>query len=219
MREQLERQAGVLRSLAIYYAPGRVRRLSRFYAPFIRPGDLCFDVGAHVGNRVAAWRRLGARVVAVEPQSHLHGWLRRLYGRSPDVTLVPFAVGAAPGTAVLRHDPRNPTVSSLSDEWIAAVGRDPSFAGVSWWAAETVPVTTLDALIAQYGRPVLCKIDVEGFEAEVLRGLGQPLPVIAFEYIPAAMSVAANCLAELARLGAYEFNWFSGCLLYTSRCV
>ncbi|CUS04949.2 conserved protein of unknown function [Candidatus Promineifilum breve] len=210
MREQLERQAGVLRSLAIYYAPGRVRRLSRFYAPFIRPGDLCFDVGAHVGNRVAAWRRLGARVVAVEPQSHLHGWLRRLYGRSPDVTLVPFAVGAAPGTAVLRHDPRNPTVSSLSDEWIAAVGRDPSFAGVSWWAAETVPVTTLDALIAQYGRPVLCKIDVEGFEAEVLRGLGQPLPVIAFEYIPAAMSVAANCLAELARLGAYEFNWFSG---------
>ena len=90
MREQLERQAGVLRSLAIYYAPGRVRRLSRFYAPFIRPGDLCFDVGAHVGNRVAAWRRLGARVVAVEPQAHLHGWLRRLYGRSPDVTPVSY---------------------------------------------------------------------------------------------------------------------------------
>nr|HMT20580.1 hypothetical protein [Promineifilum sp.] len=65
---QIERQAGVLRSLAIYYAPGRVRRLTHFYTPFIRPDDLCFDVGAHVGNRIAAWRRLGARVVAVEPQ-------------------------------------------------------------------------------------------------------------------------------------------------------
>lgn len=210
MRELLGRQVGVLRSFAIYYAPGRVRRLSRFYAPFIRPGDLCFDVGAHVGNRVAAWRRLGARVVAVEPQPHLHGWLRRLYGRSSGVTLVPAAVGAAPGEAPLRHDPRNPTVSTLSEAWITAVSRDPSFAGVRWRAADTVAVTTLDALIAQYGRPVLCKIDVEGYEAEVLRGLSVPLPVVSFEYIPAAMSVAADCLAALARLGEYEFNWFVG---------
>jgi FkbM family methyltransferase len=206
----LERQAGVVRSLAIYYAPGRVRRLSRFYASFIRPGDLCFDVGAHVGNRVAAWRRLGARVVAVEPQAHLNDLLRRLYGRAPDVTLVRAALGAAPGEATLRHDPRNPTVSTLSDNWLAAVGRDPSFAGVRWRAAETVPVTTLDALIAQHGQPALCKIDVEGYEAEVLRGLNRPLPVISFEYIPAAIGVAADCLTELVRLGEYEFNWFVG---------
>lgn len=206
----LERQAGVLRSLAIYYAPGRVRRLSHFYAAFIRPGDLCFDVGAHVGNRVAAWRRLGARVVAVEPQSHLYGWLRRLYGRGEQVTILPLAVGAAPGEAVLHGDPRNPTVSTLSDEWRAAVGRDSSFAGVRWRAAETVAVTTLDALIGQYGRPALCKIDVEGFEAEVLRGLSAPLPVISFEYVPAAIGVAVACLAELGRLGEYEFNWFVG---------
>lgn len=210
LRERLERQAGALRSLAIYYAPGRVRRLSRFYAPFIRTGDLCFDVGAHVGNRVAAWRRLGAKVVAVEPQAHLHGWLRRLYGRSPGVALVPAAVGAAPGEAMLRHDPRNPTVSTLSEEWIAAVSRDPSFAAVNWRSAAAVPVTTLDALIAEYGRPVLCKIDVEGYEAEVLRGLHTPLPVVSFEYIPAAIGVAADCLDELARLGDYEYNWFTG---------
>ena len=210
MREDLERQAGVLRSLAIYYAPGRVRQLSRFYAQFIDPGDLCFDIGAHVGNRVSAWTGLGANVVAVEPAAHLMVWLRRFYGRSPRVALVQAAVGAARGAATLRHDPRNPTVSSLSESWITAVSHEPSFGGVRWRVAETVEVTTLDALIAQYGVPNLCKLDIEGYEAEALRGLSRPLPVVSFEYIPAALDVARNCLARLAELGAYEFNWFPG---------
>lgn len=210
MRDGLERRIGLWRSLAIYYAPGRVRRLSRFYAQFIRPGDLCFDVGAHVGNRVAAWLRLGAHVVAVEPQAHVMDWLARRYGRANGVSLVRAAAGASPGTAVLRHDPRNPTVSTLSEEWIAAVGQDATFAGVRWRAAEPVAVTTLDALIAAHGHPALCKIDVEGYEAEALRGLSQPLPIVSFEYIPAAIDVARACVERLTGLGEYEFNWFPG---------
>lgn len=210
MREKIERQFGVARSLAIYYAPGRIRRLCRFYESLLSPGDLCFDIGAHVGNRTVAWLRLGARVVAVEPQAHLLDWLRRLHGRSPALTTVRAAVGSVPGTATLRHDPRNPTVSTLSEEWIKAVRRDPSFGGVRWRTAERVAVTTLDALIAEYGRPVLCKIDVEGYEAEALRGLSQPLPIVSFEYIPAAMNVAHACLDQLTSLGAYHYNWFEG---------
>ncbi len=206
----LDDTLGLLRSLAIYYAPGRVRRLAQFYAPFIHPGDLCFDVGAHVGNRVAAWTRLGARVVAVEPQPHIMNWLRRRYGRAPGVTLVEAAVGAAPGRAILRHDPRNPTVSSLSAEWIAAVGRDPSFGGVRWREAGVVEVATLDVLIAGYGQPALCKLDVEGYEAEALRGLSAALPLVSFEFIPAAIGVAHDCLARLGELGTYVYNWFPG---------
>ena len=206
----LGRTVGLWRSLAIYYAPGRLQRLRRFYAPLIRPGDLCFDIGAHVGNRVAAWTRLGARVVAVEPQAHLMVWLRRRYGRVPGVTLIEAAVGAAEGAATLHLDPRNLTVASLSPDWIATVGRDVAFSRVRWRAAEPVRLTTLDALIAAHGRPALCKIDVEGFEAEVLRGLSQPLPLVSFEYLPATITVAHTCLEQLAALGEYEFNWFPG---------
>lgn len=206
----LGRTVGLWRSLAIYYAPGRLQRLRRFYAPLIRPGDLCFDVGTHVGNRVAAWTRLGARVVAVEPQAHLMVWLRRRYGRVPGVTLIEAAVGAAEGAATLHLDPRNLTVASLSPDWIATVGRDVAFSRVRWRAAEPVRLTTLDALIAAHGRPALCKIDVEGFEAEVLRGLSQPLPLVSFEYLPATITVAHTCLEQLAALGEYEFNWFPG---------
>ena len=206
----LGRTVGLWRSLAIYYAPGRLQRLRRFYAPLIRPGDLCFDIGAHVGNRVAAWTRLGARVVAVEPQAHLMVWLRRRYGRVPGVTLIEAAVGAAEGAATLHLDPRNLTVASLSPDWIATVARDVAFSRVRWRAAEPVRLTTLDALIAAHGRPALCKIDVEGFEAEVLRGLSQPLPLVSFEYLPATITVAHTCLEQLAALGEYEFNWFPG---------
>ena len=58
-----------IRSLRIYYGDRRrAAAMDRLYGNFVRPGDLVFDVGAHVGDRVASFRRLGARVVAVEPQ-------------------------------------------------------------------------------------------------------------------------------------------------------
>lgn len=211
----LREQVGVLRSVLIYYGvPGRIGRITRFFAPFIRPGDLCFDVGAHVGNRIAAWRRLGARVVALEPYPLLASWLERLYGRDSNVTILPLAVGAAVGTAPLYLDATNPTVSTLSTDWMAAIQQDPSFAGVRWQQATAVPLTTLDALIDQYGLPVFCKIDVEGYEWEVLRGLSRPLPALSLEYIPATIEDTFRCLQRLEQLagkhGRYEFNYFVG---------
>jgi hypothetical protein len=67
-------------------------------------------------------------------------------------------------------------------------------------------VTTLDALIEQHGLPRFCKIDVEGFEAEILRGLSQPIPLLSFEYVPAAIAIACEAVGLLAALGPYRFN-------------
>lgn len=202
---------GLLRSLLLYYGvPGRYGRMRRFYRQFIQPGDLCFDVGAHVGNRIRVWLALEARVVAVEPQPLMMVWLQRLYGRHQRVTLVPEAVGAAPGQATLHVSGRTPTVSTLSADWMSAVQQDPSFAKVRWETAVSVPLTTLDQLISRFGRPAFCKLDIEGYELEALRGLSQPLPALSFEHIPAVTNLTASCLNYLAELGDYRFNYAPG---------
>src|SRR5262249_13553802 len=88
--ELLRTARGIFRSLRLYYGDrGRRAAMERLYAQFIEPGDLVFDIGAHVGDRIAAFRRLGARVVAVEPQPPLAKVLRLLYGRDRNVTIEP----------------------------------------------------------------------------------------------------------------------------------
>jgi FkbM family methyltransferase len=198
---------GVLRSALIYRANPLKRRRSRhFYGQFVGPGDLAFDIGAHLGDRVQAWTDLGARVVAVEPQPHLMAVLQRLYGHSPDVTLVQGAVGAEAGTAELLINRRNPTLSTLSAEWAATVAASPRFPGERWDERVEVPVTTLDALIEVHGVPRFCKIDVEGFEEPVLKGLSQPLPCLSFEFISETADRTLACLHRLEALGTYRYN-------------
>lgn len=202
---------GLWRSLLMYYGiPGRQARMRRCYHQFIRPGDLCFDIGAHVGNRLRAWRALEARIVAVEPQPLLMETLARRYGEDPAISLVEEAVGAEPGEATLFISTRTPTVTSLSSEWISRVQRDPSFSAVRWDREVKVPVTTLDALIACHGEPRFCKIDVEGLELDVLRGLSTPVAALSFEYIPAAIDMALACIERLETLGRYEYNLAPG---------
>ena len=108
--------AGLSRSLDLYYRDyPRRERMRALYAQFVEPGSLVFDIGSHVGDRIAAFRRLDCRVVAVEPQPAISRALRLLYGRDPMVTLVEAAVSDAEGCLSLRVNTRNPTVSSASE--------------------------------------------------------------------------------------------------------
>lgn len=203
----LNRAYGIARSLAVYYGqPWRAPRRRVFYRQFISPGAVCFDIGAHVGNRISSWLALGAKVVALEPQPDCLRVLRLLYGRHPRVRLLDQAVGERAGRLKLKVSSRTPTVSSLSREWINEVTRDPRFASIEWDHELEVEVQTLDGLIAQHGVPAFCKIDVEGYELEVLNGLSQPLPAVSFEYIPVAKERAVACVERLAQLGRYRFR-------------
>lgn len=207
----LRRWLGLLRSFVLYWRPGRQRRLRRFYADWAGPGDLVFDVGAHLGDRTAAFSALGARVVALEPQPHLAPWLRRLVGRRPGVTVVEAAVGAEEGRTRLWVSDATPTVSTLAAGWRERVtAGNPTFEDVRWETAVEVPVTTLEALVARHGMPRFCKIDVEGHEAEVLAGIRRPLPALSVEFVQGGLDVARACVRRLEALGRYEFNAVEG---------
>ncbi|MGK5739422.1 FkbM family methyltransferase [Micromonospora sp. URMC 103] len=195
------------RSLEVYYGhPAREAAMDAFYARFVRPGDLVFDVGAHVGDRVGSFRRLGARVVAVEPQPPCTRALRAIYGRDDGVTVVEAVCGDRAGRVPFNVNSANPTISTASAAFIRAADGAAGWAHERWDARIEVPAVTLDGLVADHGVPAFVKIDVEGFEDAVLAGLTRPLPALSFEFTTIERAVARRCLRRLTALGFHSFN-------------
>ena len=180
------------RALYRRFHPGHRReRLAnrRLYAGLISPGDLCFDIGANVGQTIEALLAIDAIVVAVEPNVNCMPALKYQFNDSPGLTIVTKAMGAAPGTAVLHFTGTNST-ASFREDWPFANEQELE-----------VEVSTLDRLIAEFGRPKFLKVDVEGFELEVFKGLSQAIPVIYFEMHGNEVGATSQILERLASIG------------------
>ncbi|MBF0142977.1 MAG: FkbM family methyltransferase [Magnetococcales bacterium] len=180
-----------------------------FYRQFLREGDLCFDIGANIGNRTKVFARLGAVVVAVEPQDFCVMILRKMFRNSPGVTILRNVLGATPGEAEIQICDLH-MLSSMSREWIKTVEKTGRFDGWRWDRVEKVEMLTLDGMIARFGVPQLVKIDVEGYEEEVLKGLSRPLRFLSLEFTPEFLEASRRSLARLAALGPLECNYAIG---------
>lgn len=198
--------ADVVSDIANFISRARARRRAiPFYRRFVHPGALCFDVGANVGERARYFLALQARVVAVEPQPVCLARLHELAATYPALTVEPVALGRAQGSAELRLATAS-TIASLSTGWIDRVRASGRFAEHDWTETITVGVTTLDTLIERHGLPEFTKIDVEGYESEVVAGLSQPLPLLSFEFTSEWWESAAAVVERLDNLGMRRFN-------------
>lgn len=200
----MRRWFGFLRSLLIYSNPQRQFVWRRFYRENLNSGDIVFDIGTHVGSRARAMRAAGAKVIAFEPQTPFTQFLQWSLPRA--ITLVAAALGSKESEGQLAISSLHPTVSSLRTDFVSDASKTPGFEHVRWDSLQAVKVLTLDSQILQYGSPSYVKIDVEGFELEVLAGLTKPIPLLSVEYLPGFPKLTLAVVDRIAELGDYRFN-------------
>jgi FkbM family methyltransferase len=175
----------------------------KFYSQFIAPGDLVFDIGANHGDRTETFVGMGARVVAVEPIPSLAARLERIF-RYSNVRVEGVGVGRSPGELTL-HVCSIKELSSFSAEFIES--QRSRYPDMRWEDAQKVPVVTLESLVDKHGLPSFIKIDVEGFENEVLAGLEHAVKAMVFEIRPHDVpNTLKCCMNRILELGPYEFN-------------
>jgi FkbM family methyltransferase len=168
--------------------------MKAFYQKWIKPGSLVFDIGANVGNRIDIFLGLGAKVVAVEPQLECIQTLLEKFGTN--IKIENIGLSNKEGESDF-HIANESTISSFSEEFVSKTGVD-RFKKNKWENTIKVHVSTFDKLIEKYGVPDFSKIDVEGFELEVLQGLNQTVSALSFEYcVPEMSGKLYDCLERI----------------------
>jgi len=174
--------------------PEIIKSRQIFYNKLVKKNDLVFDVGANIGNRIEPLLKIGAKVIAIEPQKKCQNILKRRFGNK--IEIVDMGLGEKEEFMDFFVANVN-TISSFSKEWIESVKND-RFKGYTWSKPMKIKITTLDKLIEKYGVPNFIKIDVEGFELQVLKGLHHPIDIISFEYVvPEHLYRIKDCLLQI----------------------
>jgi FkbM family methyltransferase len=177
-----------------------------FYGSLLPPKSLVFDIGANVGIFAEIFCSLGAKVIALEPNADC---VRHIQLSYPDanIEVIQAVAGAENGLALLNMSDERDDVSSLSQEWISAITAERREYEGLWKRQVTTPMVSLDTLIGHCGKPYFIKIDVEGFESQVLDGLSLQPELLSFEFNRSYMDAALRCLDKPLFSAESVFNF------------
>lgn len=194
----------------------------RFYQGLLEgfpKGGLIFDVGANQGTKSTVFLSLGARVVAVEPDEGNQAILKQMFLTyrlvKKQLVIVGKALSDRSATETMWIDEPGSAKNTLSQKWVDALRSDEQRFGHSlkFGQRKEIETTTLDHLFSVFGVPFFIKIDVEGFELNVLKGLSRPVPYLSFEVnLPEFRPESLQCVELLGRLAPQgRFNYVVGC--------
>jgi len=187
--------------------------------PDLKRGSVVIDIGANVGEKADIFLRLGAKVVAVEPDTANQLILRQRFcqwrlNKKP-VIVVGKAVSDREGSSTFYVNGSNPALSTLNQKWVTVLGKDELRFGTAMTFSDqrVVETTTLDKLVDEFGSPSFVKIDVEGWEPEVLRGLNSPVRCLSFEVnLPEFAAEGRQCIDRLSEIDSDgTFNFAASC--------
>jgi FkbM family methyltransferase len=184
-----------------------------------RKGALVFDIGANQGAKTGVFLRLGATVVAVEPDITNQNVLKQRYLKyrlvNKPVTIVGKAVSDEEAVETMWIDEAGSAKNTLNLKWVETLRTDEERFGHSLAFAEQTKVetVTLRHLMNDYGDPFFIKIDVEGLELSVLQGLHRPVPFLSFEVnLPEFLQEGLKCVQLLGSMAADGvFNYVVDC--------
>jgi FkbM family methyltransferase len=183
-----------------------------------RPGDLIFDVGANVGEKSDVFLRMGAKVVAVEPdesnQRILEERFLKLRLAPKPLVIVGKAVSDSVKVETMYVDGPGSALNTLNPKWVSALkGNKQRFEHtgdkLDFDSRKEIETTTIEQLIAAHGLPYFVKIDVEGYEKWALLGLKRAVPFLSFEVnLPEFLSEGVECVRLLETLDTHgRFNY------------
>ena len=181
------------------------KRKSHEILKLINKGDLYFDIGAHLGEKSKPFIEKKIRTIMVEPLPICVKTLKKLYSKNSIVKVIPKGLGSKNTKKILSINKQMPTVSTFAKHWKS--GR---FSNLTWSEKTQIQITTLDALIKKFGDPQYIKIDVEGYELNVLKGLSKKSGIISFEITSEFFSDAIKCLKHLKKLSYNSFTFSIG---------